>query len=138
MPAAERNFFWKSMFSRKRRLESAFPFQKCDQFSGSRSLAGASNVEHAPIGIEHRLLHHLGERRVREYGVDELLLRGLEVHRHDIALDQLGYLGADHVRAEHRPGVLVEDHLDETLVLAQRDRLAVADEWKAADADIEL
>src|SRR5262249_27615393 len=75
---------------------------------------------------------------MREHGVDELLLRGLEVHRHDIALDQLGHLRADHVRAEQRPGLLVEDHLDETLVLAQRDRLAVADEWKAADADIEL
>src|SRR5262245_53455341 len=42
------------------------------------------------------------------------------------------------MRAEQCPGPLVEDHLDETLVLAQRDRLAVAYERKAADADIEL
>src|SRR5437870_9664704 len=42
------------------------------------------------------------------------------------------------MRAEQRPGLLVEDHLDEALVFAQRDRLAVAYEWKAADADIEV
>src|SRR5262245_65899874 len=42
------------------------------------------------------------------------------------------------MRAEQCPGLLVEDHLDEALVLAQRDRLAVAYERKAADADIEL
>ena len=57
------------------------------------------------------------------------------IHRDHIALDQFRHLGADHVRAEQLAGLLVEDHLDETLVLAERDRLAVADEREAADAD---
>ena len=60
---------------------------------------------------------------------------GLQIHRHHVALDQFGDLRADHVRAEQLAGLLVEDHLDQALVLAERDRLAVADERKTPDAD---
>ena len=42
------------------------------------------------------------------------------------------------MRAEQLAGLLVEDHLDHALVLAERHRLAVADEREAADADVEL
>ena len=42
------------------------------------------------------------------------------------------------MRAEQLAGLLVEDRLDHALVLAERNRLAVADEREAADADVEL
>src|SRR5947207_804217 len=75
---------------------------------------------------------------MREDGVHKLLFRGLQIHGYDITLDQLGHLGADHVGAEERAGLLVEYHLHQALILAERDRLAVADEGKAADTDLEL
>ena len=74
---------------------------------------------------------------MREHRVHQLLFRGLQVHGDDVALDQLGDLGADHVGAEQLPGLLVEHHLHQALVLAERDGLAVADEREAADADVE-
>src|SRR3546814_11672422 len=42
--------------------------------------------------------------------------------------DLFGDLGADHMRAEQFAGLRVEDGLGEALGLAQRNRLAVADE----------
>src|SRR6185503_11424193 len=96
------------------------------------------HVQNTSIRIEHRFLHHLRQGRVREDGVHQLFFRRLEVHRDDVALDKLGDLGADHVRAEKLAGLLVEDDLYQPLVLAERDRLAVADEGEAADADVEL
>ena len=50
-----------------------------------------------------------------------------------VALDQLGDLGADHVRAEQLAGLRVEHRLHEAFGLAERDRLAVADEGELAD-----
>ena len=55
--------------------------------------------------------------------------------RDDVALDQLGHFGADHVRAEQLAGLGVEHRLHQALGLAQRDRLAVADERESADLD---
>ncbi|MGY3082320.1 hypothetical protein ACVWZZ_008728 [Bradyrhizobium sp. LM6.10] len=66
----------------------------------------------------------------------QLFFRGLQIHGDDVALNQLGDLCADHVGAEELAGLLVEDHLDQALVLAERDRLAVTDEGEAADADL--
>ena len=43
---------------------------------------------------------------------------------------------ADHVSAQELAGLLVEDRLDETLVLAERDRLSVRAELEAADANV--
>ena len=34
----------------------------------------SSDIERAPIGVEHSLLHHLGQRRMWEDGMDEFLL----------------------------------------------------------------
>ena len=53
-----------------------------------------------------------------------------------IALDQLGDFGAHHMRAEQLAGFGVEYGLDEAFGLAQRDRLAVADEGEVADFDL--
>src|SRR5450759_87728 len=98
----------------------------------------ALHVEHASISIQHRFLHHLRQGRVREDGVHQFFFRGFQVHRHHIALDQFGNLDADHVGAEQLPGLLVEDHFDQALVLAERNRLAIADEGKAANTDVVL
>ncbi len=73
---------------------------------------------------------------MREHGVHQLLFRRLQIHGDDVALDQLGDLRADHVGPEQLAGLLVEDDLDQALVLAERDGLAVADEGEAADADL--
>ena len=75
---------------------------------------------------------------MREDGVHQLFLRGFEIHRHHVALNELGHLGADHVRAEKLAGFLVEDHLHQALIFAERDRLAIADKRKPPNADVEL
>ena len=75
---------------------------------------------------------------MREHGVHQFFFGGFQIHRHYVTLDQFGDFGADHMRAEQLPGLLVEDDLHQALILAQRNRLAVADEGKAADADVEL
>src|SRR5882724_6054054 len=112
--------------------------QEAAQAGHARSLPADSHVQHPSIRVEHRLFHHLRQRRMREDGVHELLLRGLEIHRHHVALDQLGDLGAHHVRAEQLSGRLVEYHLHQALIFAKRDRLAVADEWETANPHIAL
>src|SRR5262249_3944518 len=66
----------------------------------------------------------------------QLFFRRLEVHRDHITLDQFGYFGADHVRADELPGFLVEDHLDEALILAERNRLPIAHKGEATDTDL--
>src|ERR1700688_1886167 len=98
----------------------------------------SSHIQNATIRIQHRFLHHLRQRRMREHGVHELFFRGLQVHGDDVALDQLGHFHADHVRAEQLSGLFVEDHFHQALILAERDRLAIADEGKAADADVDF
>src|SRR5258705_13182551 len=66
--------------------------QEAAQAGRARGRPVASHVQHPSIRVEHRLFHHLRQRRMREDGVHELLLRSLEIHRHDIALDQLSDL----------------------------------------------
>ena len=89
------------------------------------------------VGIEHRFVHHLRQRRMREDGVRRALRRSASpVLAIDIALDQFGDFGADHVRAQQFAGVGIEHGLDQAFGLAQRDRLAVADEGKVADLDL--
>ena len=75
--------------------------------------AAASNrrfIEISPIGIasdvndpaecgEHAFVHHLAQCRVREDGLDEVRLDQLGGLADRIALDQLGNLCPDHVRA---------------------------------------
>ncbi len=45
------------------------------------------NMDHPPISIEHALVHHFRERRMREHGVDQLCLGGLQIHRDHEALN---------------------------------------------------
>ena len=59
-----------------------------------------SEMYHPAVGVKHGLVHHLRERRVREYRVHEVGLGGLELHGHRIALDQLRDLGADLMHPE--------------------------------------
>ena len=73
---------------------------------------------------------------MREDGLDEILVDQLGGLADGIALDQLGDLGADHVRAEQLAGLGVEHGLHEALDLAERDRLAVADRRELADLDL--
>src|SRR5664280_2479669 len=75
---------------------------------------------------------------MRKYRVHQFFFRGLEIHRHYIALDQFGYFGANHVCAEQLAGLLVKDHLHQPLIFPHCDRLAVSDERKVADADVDL
>src|SRR3546814_19660469 len=86
-----------------------------------------------PVCAEDAFMHHLAERGMGEDGVHELLLGGFELAGDDIALDQLRHFRADHMRAEQFAGRLVEHRLAEALGLAQRDRLAVADEGELTD-----
>jgi hypothetical protein len=90
----------------------------------------------APVGVQHRFVHHLGHGRMREHRVHQVFLGRLQRATDDIALDQLGHFRADHVGAQQLAGLGVEDGLDQALGLAQRDRLAVADEGEAADLDL--
>ena len=62
----------------------------------------SSEMENPAIGVKHRLMHHLRERRVREHRLHELGLGRLQRPRDGEALDQLRHLRADHVGAEKR------------------------------------
>src|SRR5690606_38414431 len=95
-----------------------------------------SHVQLATVRGKHALVHHLGQRRVREDRLHQLGLGRLEHLADRVALDQFGDFGADHVRAEQFAGPGVEHGFDEALGLAERDRLAVADERKRADPDL--
>src|SRR4051812_15338706 len=76
------------------------------------------NVNHPPECGEDAFVHHLRKRRVREDGLDEIGFDQLGGFADGVALDELGDLGADHVRAEQFAGLGVEYRLDEALDLA--------------------
>src|SRR5712671_1207863 len=97
-----------------------------------------SHIHRPPVRVEHSFLHRLRDGRMRKNGVHQLFLGGFEIHRDDESLNQFGDFGADEMRAEQLAGLVVEDHLGHALILAERHRLAVADERKTTDADIEL
>src|SRR5215213_7551036 len=67
-----------------------------------------------------------------ENGVNQFFLRGLQVHRDNETLDQFGDLCPNHVSANQRAGLRIENRFYETLVLAQGNGLAVPHKWKAA------
>src|ERR1700704_434879 len=73
---------------------------------------------------------------MREDRAHQVLLRRLELHRDDEPLNELGDLRAHHVRADELAGLGIEDRLDETLSLTQRQRLAVGPEWETPDAHL--
>src|SRR5579862_1548953 len=88
------------------------------------------------IRIKDALVHGLRDRRMREDRPHQLCLGGLQRLSDGVALDQLGDLGADHVRAEELASLAVEHGLDHALGLAERDCLAVADERKTPDFNL--
>ncbi|PAV92830.1 hypothetical protein WR25_24902 [Diploscapter pachys] len=93
-------------------------------------------VVRATVGAERAFVHHLAQRGVREHRFHQLVLSRFQLARDDIALDQLGHFRADHVRTQQLAGLGVEHRLDEAFRLAQRDRLAVANEGELADLHV--
>ena len=73
---------------------------------------------------------------MREDGVDQLFLGGLEPHGNDEALNQFRDLRAYHVGPKQFTGLGIEDRLDETLILTQRNGLAIGQEREAADLNL--
>lgn len=59
-----------------------------------------SHMQHAPIGIQHALMHHFAQRRMREDGFHQLGLRRLQLPRDGVALDEFGDFRADHMGAQ--------------------------------------
>src|SRR5215211_159266 len=66
------------------------------------------HVNYAPVRVHDALVHHFGQRRVREDAMDEFLLGGLQVHGDHVALDELRHLGANHMGPEQLSRRLVE------------------------------
>ena len=60
-------------------------------------------------------MHGFRQSRMREDGLHELRLGRLQRPRHGIALDQLGHLGPDHMRAQQLARFLVKDGLDQVI-----------------------
>src|SRR6202040_986100 len=93
-------------------------------------------VDGAAISVKHGFVHRLGDRRVRKDRPHQLALGRLQRLGDRVALDQLGDLGADYMRAQQFAGLAVEHGLDHPLGLAERDRLAVADKREMPDLDL--
>ncbi len=81
-------------------------------------------------------MHHFRKRRVREYARLQVRIRALERPGDRVTLDQLGHLGADHMRAKKLARAGIEHRLDEALDLAKSNGLAVADVGKFSDLDL--
>src|SRR5262249_52813235 len=103
----------------------------------TKNCINGSQVDHAPIGVEHALMHHFREGWVRKYCIDEFGFGGLAVHGDNKALDELRHLGSNHMGPEKFARFGVENGFDEALGLPERDRLAVADKRKTSDPDVE-
>jgi hypothetical protein len=73
---------------------------------------------------------------VGENGVDQFLLRRLQVHRNDEPLNELRDFGTDHVCAKKLSNGRVENSFHEPPVFTEGDRPAVPGERKPSDADI--
>src|SRR3954465_12645074 len=73
---------------------------------------------------------------MREDGVHQFGFGGLEAHGDDEALDQFGHLGANQMRAQKLARLGIENRLDQPLVLAERDRLAVGEKGEASDLEL--
>src|SRR5262245_5156460 len=68
-----------------------------DRDRRSRQGEATSDVQRPTERCKHALVHHLGQRRVREDRMHQVFLRRFELHGDHEALDQLRYLGADQV-----------------------------------------
>src|ERR1700730_852356 len=101
--------------------------------SATQKAISYSHVDYAAIGVQHAFVHHFRQGGVRKHRIDEFRLGRLAIHGYDKALDQLGDFGPNHMGAEKFSGFGVKNGFYESLRLAERDRLAIADEGKAAD-----
>jgi len=73
---------------------------------------------------------------VRKYRADQFGLGRLQGLGDRVTLDQLGNLGADHVRTEKLAGLAVEHRLDHAFGLAECNRLTVAGKREVTDLDL--
>ena len=80
-------------------------------------------------------MHRLAQRGVGEDRVHQLGLGRLELAGDGHAVDELGHLGADHVRAQQLAAVGVEHRLHHAFGLAQCQSLAVGGEAVAPHLD---
>src|SRR5262249_34047776 len=108
-------------------------FSGCRRAAASDAAVMELYVDRAAVGGKHRLMHHLRQRRMREDRMHQLRLGRFQRAGDAVALDQFGYLGADHMGAQEFSRLGVEHGLHHSLRLSQRDRLAVADEGEAPD-----
>ena len=92
-------------------------------------------MDHSSVSIQHALVHRFRQGGVRKHRIDQFRLGCLAVHGNDKALDQFGDFGSNHMRAEKFSGFGVKNGFYESLGLAKRNRLAIADERKAANPD---
>ena len=58
------------------------------------------HMQDTPISIEHALVHHFAQRRMREYGVYQFCLGRFQRLANRVTLDQFGHFCADHVSAQ--------------------------------------
>ena len=62
---------------------------------------------------------------MREDRVHQFFFGGFEAHGDDETLDELGDFGAYHMGTQQPPGLGIEYRLNQTLILAKGDGLAV-------------
>ena len=92
-------------------------------------------MDNPTVGIKNAFVHHFRQRWVWEHSVHEFLFRGLKPHGHDETLDQFGDFSSDHMCANEAARLGVEDGLDQALVLAQCNGLAIGEEGELADLE---
>src|SRR5207245_2342419 len=103
-----------------------------------RSRAGLSHVHHSPQGIERRLSHGLGHRRVCVNRQLDLFHRVLVLPRHRQLVDDLGGVPAHDVGAQDLTVFLVAQDLHEPLGLARSPGPAVGREREPAGHVLEV
>ena len=65
-------------------------------------LASIATVNGAPVEVQRRLVHGLGQRRMGVDDARQVFTGALEFHRHHALRDQFGSVGAEDVHAENR------------------------------------
>src|SRR3546814_15346664 len=94
-------------------------------------------MERPAVRCQDRFVHRLRERRMREDRIEQIFSRRFELLGYHETLDQLGDFRPDKLCTKEFPTLLVPDRLREAIGVAQRDRLAIADERDLAGADLE-
>ena len=73
---------------------------------------------------------------MREDGVHQLFLGGLQSFGNAVTLDQLGHLGPDHMGAQHFPCGRIKDRLDQAFRFSKRNGFAIPGERKTPNFDL--